>query len=416
MQERKTKKGGVIKMTRVIICLALVCVFSFCLAPAAQADELSELKAQMKAMQEQMEAMQKRIEELEKEDKSKLTKIDELRQDLEVTKAQAAAGPLEGYELGEGFAPLGEEGLRLSGFSALSFENSENVDSTFKLSHFNLYVDIPVGEDFKAFGEIEFEDGGSSAEGTVKMERAWLDWYLEDWAKLKFGLMINPFDRWNLIHADPLVPTTTKPLIVNQGRMMEHVLGAKLFGSVFPGDWEIDYHLGFANGKGPTPKSQDVNEDKMIFGRVNFIPPLGDKGDLEFGFSAMTGEDGNLSDADENMVGADLVYYYGPFGIWAEWYKSWIDPTTEANFEADGFFIMGMYEFIDKWTAIVRYEQNDPKSTAKTSNFTDGSRWLWGINYKPIPPVVFKLEYILHEEEGDNIGNNAIVSSVNVLF
>jgi len=52
-------------MKRLII--GLVFILSLCLVQTAQADQLSELKAQMKAMQEQMEIMQKKIEKLEAE-------------------------------------------------------------------------------------------------------------------------------------------------------------------------------------------------------------------------------------------------------------------------------------------------------------------------------------------------------------
>lgn len=397
-----------------IIVLAGVSVLSLGPGLCAYGDELSDLKAEFRQMRRQMEAMQKKIEQLEKD---KISKTQGLG---------AGVPPVAGYELGEGIAPLGQEKIRFSGFGSISFENSEDANSTFKFRHFNLYADIPINQDFKAFGEIEFEDGGvaggSNPEGQVKAERFWLNWNIADWANIRFGKIINPFDEWNILHADPLLLTTTKPLLVNNGRMMSHMVGVTFLGSVFPKDWEINYYLGVSNGSGPAPTSADNNENKMFYGRAQFVPPLGDKGELKVGLSAMTSRAGDLEDflsdlrVKENMLGADLIYHYGPWGVWADWYQSWIDPTVERNYKADGFFVMGTYKVTDKLTALVRYEENDKKSTQQVSNFTEGSRWLYGINYKITPPVVFKLEYITHSEEVDSRENDTLVSSVNVLF
>lgn len=81
---------------------------------------------------------------------------------------------------------------------------------------------------------------------------------------------------------------------------------------------------------------------------------------------------------------------------------------------------MLVYSFLQKWEAVVRYEENDQKSTETPASgsgvLRNGSRWVWDLNYRPIPAVVFRLFYTLHDEEGPEVGNNFYGGSVNVMF
>lgn len=263
--------------------------------------ELDQLKEELKAMREKMESLQKRIEQLEQEDKAKVEKIEALSAELQEQKSKS-------YELGEGVTPFGKERIKLSGYYSLHYEESENSDGSFDLHEVELYVDIPISDKFKAFTSLEWEHGGAfeageTGEGEIKIVQGWLDWYISQWANLRFGKILTPFSDLNLIHADPLLPTDQDPLMVKRGRLPTTSTGVEFFGSVFPAEWEINYWLGVGNGKGPAPNSSDVNQDKTFYGRIAFSPPLGNKGKLKLGLSGMSGEDGNLNNAEENVVG-----------------------------------------------------------------------------------------------------------------
>lgn len=326
------------------------------------------------------------------------------------------------YTLGEGFKPFGESGVTLGGFGTILADKQQNARSSFRLKAFHMYVDVPLGEKFKTLAEVEYEDGGNvsasgGTEGKILLSRFWVNWKLHDKINLKVGKELNPVNgQYNLIYIHPLLPTATKPLKVNKARLQQQITGAQLWGNVFSHDWEISYWLGASNGNGPTPDFTDTNNNKMVFGRLQFVPPLGNKGELKIGLVGMNGQDGNLSNARENGVGADLTYYYKKFGVWGEWYRSFVRPRTGSNFTSHACFIMGLYKFAQKWTAFVRHEKNDTKSTTTTSNFVDGKRWVGGINYRPIPPVLFRIEYIKHDEEGVKLKNNNLVGSVSMMF
>ncbi|MBI4357003.1 MAG: hypothetical protein HY559_03920 [Gammaproteobacteria bacterium] len=363
-------------------------------------------------MQEKMEPLQTRIEQLEKRDESKTAQTESL----------PPKSVLSNYTLGEGFKPFGESGVTLGGFGTVLGDKQQNSHSSFRIKAFHLYVDVPLGEKFKSLAEMEFEDGGNvnasdGTEGKILLSRFWVNWKIHDKVNLNFGKELNSANGpYNLLYIHPLLPTATKPLKVNKARLQQQITGARVWGNLFAKDWEVAYWLGASNGSGPTPDFTDTNNNKMLYGRLQVVPPLGDKGELKVGIVGTNGKDGNLHNARENGTGVDLTYYYKKFGLWGEWYKSWVNPSTQADFTSKTFFLMGLYKLMPKWTAIVRYEENDTKSTAKTSNFVDGNRWVWAVNYRPIPPIRFGLEYVKHDEEQNKIRNNSLIGSVSMMF
>lgn len=315
-----------------------------------------------------------------------------------------------------------EEGAKLGGFGSILYVNQEHIPPSFKLRAFHLYVSVPLEEKFTSLAEVEFEDGAhldamGGGEGEIMLHRFWINWKLNENSNLKIGRDLNPASGpYTLIYAHPLLPTAIKPLKVNRGRLPQDVMGIQYWGNVLSGDWEVAYWLGADNGLGPTPANTDTNNNKTIYGRVQLTPPLNNTGDLKVGLVGMSGEDGNLANAKENGAGADVIYSYEQFQIWGEWFKSRINPPIGSGYNADSFFIMGLYRPTSKWIGAVRYEENDKNSSIQTTNFNEGKRWVVAINYKPVVPVLFGLEYIAHEEEVNSIENNAIVGRASMMF
>lgn len=393
------------------LCLAVIFIYT----PVWAQSDLSELKEKMSAMEKEMGLMKQRIEQLEKEDKAKVSKIEDLKSQLEAQKAAPA------YTLGEGYSPFGEGGLKVGGFGTVGLENAENDYSNFKLRAFHFYVQSPLGKDYSFYSETEYENGTkhteTSTEGELVQKRLWINWKINNWANLKIGKELNPVSgQWNLLYLHPLLPLYTKPLKQNRNRVPQDLVGAHFWGSVSPtSNLVMDYWLGAANGRGSRELS-DRNENKMIFSRVQFTPQLAEKGNLKFGLAYANGQDDSLRNAKENTLAADLTYYLGKFGFWGEWFKSWVERSNRAPFHATSFFVLGQYKIMEKVAGVVRYEENDEDSTNKTANFREGKRWTFGLWYRPIVPVAYKLEYILHEEEKDQIANNMITGSVSFMF
>src|SRR5262249_9907470 len=76
----------------------------------------------------------------------------------------------------------------------------------------------------------------------IELERLYADVYLVDAATLRLGKFLTPVGRWNLIHADPLVWTTSRPLITSQPFATD-TTGGMLYGSLRPFDRDLDYSV-----------------------------------------------------------------------------------------------------------------------------------------------------------------------------
>ncbi len=78
-------------------------------------------------------------------------------------------------------------------------------------------------------GERSFD----TRHNAIELERLYADVYLAPAATLRLGKFLTPIGRWNLIHADPLMWTTSRPLVTFQPFATD-TTGGMLYGSVHP--------------------------------------------------------------------------------------------------------------------------------------------------------------------------------------
>ncbi|MEO7434580.1 MAG: hypothetical protein ABI080_03770 [Candidatus Binatia bacterium] len=151
------------------------------------------------------------------------------------------------YRAGRGLH-LGATTLTIGGYTTADAERLEDgssrggLDVNFFLSadpvsFLHLFSEIEVGE------LVDWEGGGRPhASPKFKVERLYGDATWSDGANLRFGKFLLPFGRWNQVLADPLLWTTSEPLIVEEV-FHEEVTGAMLWGNVFPGGETLSYAL-----------------------------------------------------------------------------------------------------------------------------------------------------------------------------
>ena len=135
-------------MKKTLACLCAAVISSFCLIQAAQADEISELKAQMKAKQKQMQAMQAKIEALES------TQAVDAAEIAEGPKYLISKKILDKFELG--------------GIVEMEFVNTQSDASTGE-SEPHLAFDkvclqpvFHINEDIRIEAALDIEEGGAN--------------------------------------------------------------------------------------------------------------------------------------------------------------------------------------------------------------------------------------------------------------
>lgn len=153
------------------------------------------------------------------------------------------------YHAGRGLR-LGKTGLTIGGFAIAEMERLEDGERSGALEEFNFlisYDPVPFAHLFTELGigslaKIERGRKGVHSDPALEVERLFLDLGNRDALKLRFGKYRTPIGRWNLIPRDPLLWTTSEPVIVEEV-FDETSTGAMLHGSVFPQGGALSYSL-----------------------------------------------------------------------------------------------------------------------------------------------------------------------------
>ena len=127
-------------------------------------------------------------------------------------------GPLT-YTPGRG-ARLGDTNLTLGGYSNLNLTRDDGGPALLSLDDLSLFVIWDPHPRVHLFSELEFEDlvqvddhgRGGTNNWSFNAERLFGDVTLTDELSVRVGKFLTPVGRWNVIHAQPLVWTTSRPL------------------------------------------------------------------------------------------------------------------------------------------------------------------------------------------------------------
>lgn len=302
-----------------------------------------------------------------------------------------------------------------------------------------LYMGYKFTDDIVFNSEIEFEhasaggDTPSSDSGSVSVEFAALDFFLEDWANARVGMLLLPMGFLNEVHEPPFFhgvqrPETERRIIPSTWREM----GAGLFGRI--GE-TLEYRTyvvtgfnaaGFSSSgiRGGRQKGNRALADHLAWvGRLDWTPMPG----FLVGGSVYTGNSGQ--DQTSSLTGLELPDANLTLGeVHAEWRRgpvelrgllamSWLSGADDLS-NALGLAsdrpvaeeMLGGYAEVayDLWPAIfgdaakylapfVRVEYVDTQFEVPSgfSANENNSYWLFtpGVTFKPHPNVVLKAEY-----------------------
>jgi hypothetical protein len=123
------------------------------------------------------------------------------------------------YTQGRGLH-VGDTGFTLGGYSNVNLLRDEGHRAALKLDDLSFFVIWDLTPRLHLFSELELEDlvavddhgqGGTNNHVFI-VERLHGDVNLSDQINIRLGKFLTPVGRWNVIHAQPLVWTTSRPL------------------------------------------------------------------------------------------------------------------------------------------------------------------------------------------------------------
>ncbi|MEK9726474.1 MAG: porin [Candidatus Margulisiibacteriota bacterium] len=307
---------------------------------------------------------------------------------------------------------------------------SEGDVNTFRAHRFIIQYGAKLSPRVKFNSEIEYEYGGyvtneddsnNTQEGQIKIEQAWVDYQINDIFTLRSGIVLVPVGQLNIYHDSDMRDFTARPLVnyyIIPTTWMDTGVGGH--GSIELSDYEITYEAYVINGfndanlystsKGtrnlrPNFKS-DTNQSKAISARIGLIPNINTK----FGISTYQGS------SDQSLVAFDAQYSLGALKLKGEAARYSDGFDNDANgFNIEGKFNIAPYFNLNsQLNLLARYETVDLQANENASG--EITRTSFGFNFRPVPLLVYKLEYSLNNTQGQTDNDNTLMASVAVGF
>jgi hypothetical protein len=231
----------------------------------------------------------------------------------------------------------------------------------------------------------------------------YVDYNHSDSLNLRAGKFLTPVGRWNLVHAQPLVWTTSRPLITERS-FPTNATGALAYGNVPVFGKAVDYSIYAAVGEDwrPDPKLDPFAE---AYG-LHLSTPLSGVG--EVGFSYINFEQKSAPGERRNLVGADYFHTFDRYELSAEGIYRFSDEGNVAS--EKGLFVQGVAPLSQRLYLVGRYEWFDPAGAIRPM-----SLGVLGLAYKWSPAVVLKAE--VSRASSNHIGaQEGLFTSFAILF
>jgi len=304
------------------------------------------------------------------------------------------------YTPGRGLR-VGDTGLTLGGYGALDLTRDDGGPATFTFEDLSLFFIWDPTKRLHLFSELDVveQDEPSVARRTFQTERLYGDLAAFDWLNLRVGKFLTPVGRWNLIHARPLVWTTSRPL-VTELPFDRFTTGAMLFGSRFPGTGTLTYSLygQFTDQFDAEPEPQAV--DRSVGGRLEYA---------SLGGWSVGGSYLSFTDAGRwrHLTGLDTLWQRGPLELMGEFAVQ--EPARGAGRQW-GLYLQPVAEVLPKVYLVGRYEYFDQPAPEPAVNIG-----VLGLAYKPRPFIVLKGEYLFADHRAEE-SPPGVKTSFTVLF
>jgi len=405
------------------------------------------------------------LEELERRIDALTREIEEMRLGQDVV-AEADTSVL-------GFGPAAskvykvQQGVSIGGYGEVLYENFDNeredgtpsgVTDRFDALRGIIYVGYKFNDRILFNTEIEFEHASTGQAGSASLEFAYLDYRLTDAFGLRAGLLLSPMGFLNELHEPPIFLGTERPVtetVIIPSTWRENGIG--FFGEV--GD--VSYRAYVLNGldgvgggssnaggfgasglRGGRQKgSKAVAEDLAGVGRIDYTGVLG----LTVGTSLYVGnsaqnrtmEDGRTVDGTTLIWEGHAEYAARGFDLRGLFALASVDDVTELNAlkglegtatigeRLVGGYLQGGYDVFRvldtehelmpylRWEKVNTHDEVPDGFAADPAR--DQSIFTFGLQWKPIPQVVTKLDYQMHSNDA-NTGVDQFNVAVGYLF
>jgi hypothetical protein len=331
---------------------------------------------------------------------------------------------------------------------------------SFSIGNLNLYMNASLADSWRLLAEVRFlylpqgnsnfptntsqqvapydataldyaDDQRALTWGGVQIQRVQIDFTPHPLLNFRVGQFLTPVGIWNVDHGSPTVIGVYRPYIIGEGLFPERQTGIQAFGE-WSGDSNLfGYAVTLSNGRGPSDAFADLDNNKGIGGRLYWTSSAfgsltlgvsGYKGtyssrNREYGLQTPAGQPPVLEGKNpltlqyrEQSIAADVRFQYHGLLVQGEAmqhevvYTNGFRPGQNGLIFADyrdrGYYALAGYRL--PWFGIMPFATFEGYNFASQPFTPPANAESIGLNVRPEPTVVIKLQYHVSQLGGES--------------
>lgn len=281
------------------------------------------------------------------------------------------------------------DGFQLGGYSSAGITLHRDQEAEAAINEVSLLLTWANDSRLSFFGEFELErplawnddERFSRKEGHFDLERFYFDYNLSEKLNFRAGRFLTPNSRWNLLHAPPLVWTTSRPLATTQ-LFPTATNGVMLHGAIPLEKGAFEYKL-----FGELLEDSEQDDEELQFENVRGLR-LSLKNQSDIGISILSFREQGLNATSYRMLGLDIVTTIKNVEVSAEAFQRFKNNNRDGG---SGAYLQTAVPLnslgLADWYWISRLE------SFQRPNDRSSERWLVGATWRVKPTQLLKLEF-----------------------
>jgi len=280
------------------------------------------------------------------------------------------------------------DAFNIGGYASTGLSLERDNEAQAAVNEVSLLITWNNDSRLRFFGELELENPLSwgddrsfhSKESKFDLERLYLDYNLSEKVNFRGGRFLTPNSRWNLLHAPPLVWTSTRPLATSR-LFPSGTNGAMIFGALPFKNGAFEYKV-FAE----LLEDQEQDDNELQFEHVRGAR-FSYKNQSDIGISILSFDESGV-DNSYRMLGLDFVTFVNHVEISGEAFQRF---DTRNKDGGSGAYLQSAVPLnpigLHNWYWITRLE------TLQRPNENAAERWLVGATWRVKPTQLLKFEF-----------------------
>ncbi|NOT16244.1 MAG: hypothetical protein HOP21_11895 [Methylotenera sp.] len=278
------------------------------------------------------------------------------------------------------------DGFSLGGYSSASMIVPRHDSVELALEDISLFVRWENESRLKFFGELELENPltwnedsrFSKKNAYVDLERLYFDYNVSEKLNFRAGRFLTPAGRWNLLHAAPLVWTSTRPLVTSR-LFPASTNGLMLYGNTTLQNNALEYTVFVETLKDQVKDKNEIAFRDVAGAHFTLNNPL------NLGLTLMTLREVDPHTPSNLLVGFDFLTKLNHLELSGEAYYRF---TSQGNNGGNGAYLQSAYHLGSEWYALARLE------TFQSPSDGTAERWLVGASKRLKSNQLLKMEFV----------------------